>query len=73
MEAAHFMPLECLLTHCHSCRPGCSYVDVVLNPIADAIAAATMPGTQVWVTMQGEMGVRVAAVLPHLLLPEPLP
>lgn len=38
----------------HRCR---SYVDVVLNPIADAIAGAAGPNTQVWLTMQGEMGV----------------
>ena len=35
----------------------CSYVEAVLQPIADAIAGALRPDTQVWVTMQGEMGV----------------
>ncbi|KAL4440114.1 hypothetical protein ABPG75_003115 [Micractinium tetrahymenae] len=38
---------------------GLSYVDVVLNPIADAIAGAMGPSTQVWLTMQGEMGATV--------------
>ncbi|KAL4438699.1 hypothetical protein ABPG77_006303 [Micractinium sp. CCAP 211/92] len=38
---------------------GLSYVDVVLNPIADAIAGAVGPSTQVWLTMQGEMGATV--------------
>ena len=36
----------------------CSYVEAVLNPIADAISSALKSDTQVWVTMQGEMGVR---------------
>lgn len=34
-----------------------SYEEVILGPIADAVAAARRPDTQVWLTMQGEMGV----------------
>ena len=39
----------------------CSYVDVVLNPIVAAISSAVSgsSGTQVWLTMQGEMGATV--------------
>jgi hypothetical protein len=44
--------------------PCCSYVEAVLQPIADAIAGALRPDTQVWVTMQGEMGVRSVKGLP---------
>ncbi|KAI3431611.1 hypothetical protein D9Q98_004660 [Chlorella vulgaris] len=35
---------------------GISYVDAVLNPIADAIASAVASDTQAWLTMQGETG-----------------
>lgn len=38
---------------------GVSYVEAVLNPIADAISSALKSDTQVWVTMQGEMGATV--------------
>ena len=44
--------------------PCCSYVEAVLQPIADAIAGALRPDTQVWVTMQGEMGVKSLKGLP---------
>ena len=40
------------------CPLCCSYFDAVLNPIVAAISSAVAgsSGTQVWLTMQGEMG-----------------
>lgn len=49
-------PPPCALVFTHL-FPTRSYVEAVLEPIADAIKGALRPNTQVWVTMQGEMGV----------------
>jgi len=38
---------------------GFSYTDVMLKPLADAMAAALAPQTRVWFAMQGEMGLMV--------------
>eukprot|EP00775_Hariotina_reticulata_P004880 gene4880-5125_t len=38
---------------------GFSYTDIMLKPLADAMAAVLAPQTRVWFAMQGEMGLMV--------------
>jgi hypothetical protein len=64
---AFWSNLLLVFDHClPALRPvAVSYVDAVLNPIADAIAKAASSTTQIWLTMQGEMGVSGLFSLPH--------
>lgn len=40
-------------------KNGFSYMDVMINPMADALAATIKPTTKIWLAMQGEMSATI--------------